>query len=237
MRIEILNTYVDLSQRAKDIIIQEIKKKKRLLLCTATGGSPTGTYELIGKAYEKQPELFTQLQIIKLDEWGGIPMNHPATCESYLQNYLIQALQVSGSRYISFNSNPADPILECTNIQAKLDKAGPIDLCILGLGMNGHLALNEPADFLHPHCHIAALSAMSLEHSMISELQIKPTYGLTLGMANILCSKMILIMINGTRKKRIVSEFLSKKITTLMPASFLWLHPNVTCLIQEDAMS
>ncbi|HEX7412331.1 MAG TPA: galactosamine-6-phosphate isomerase [Bacteroidales bacterium] len=237
MEIEILATYKEISQRARDIIIQEIKKNKKLLLCAATGGSPTKTYELLGIEYEKQPGLFSHLQIIKLDEWGGIPMNHLATCESYLQTHLIQALQLSASRYISFNSNPPDPILECEKIQEKLNKAGPIDLCILGLGMNGHLALNEPADFLHPHCHIAELSAMSLEHSMISEMQIKPTYGLTLGMADILHSKMIIILINGHQKRSIVSEFLSKKITSSVPASFLWLHPNVICLIEKDAIA
>jgi galactosamine-6-phosphate isomerase len=82
MEIEILATYKELSQRARDIIIQEIKKNKKLLLCAATGGSPTKTYELLGIEYEKQPGLFSHLQIIKLDEWGGIPMNHLATCES-----------------------------------------------------------------------------------------------------------------------------------------------------------
>ena len=236
MKIDILNTYEELSRKAKDIIIQEIEKNKDLLLCTATGGTPTETYDLLGKEYLVNPELFDQLRILKLDEWGGIPMNHPATCESYLQALLIQPLQISGSRYNGFNSNPTDPTQECMNIQDKLDKEGPIDLCILGLGMNGHLAFNEPADFLHPNCHIAELSPMSLEHPMASEMQTKPPYGLTLGMADILHSKLILILINGQQKKTIVSKFLSKKITSLVPASFLWLHPNVICLIEKDAI-
>ncbi|HEY3371865.1 MAG TPA: galactosamine-6-phosphate isomerase [Prolixibacteraceae bacterium] len=236
MKIDIIDTYEELSRKARDIIIQEIEKKKNLLLCTATGGSPTETYDLLGKEYQKNEDLFAQLRVLKLDEWGGIPMNHPATCESYLQAHLIQPLQISGSRYNGFYSNPADPLLECQNIQDKLDQEGPIDLCILGLGMNGHLAFNEPADFLNPNCHIAELSAISLEHPMASEMQVKPPYGLTLGMADILYSKKILILINGHQKKAIVSKFLSKKITNLVPASFLWLHPNVICLIEKDAI-
>jgi len=236
MKIDILNTYEELSRKAKDIIIQEIEKNKNLLLCTATGGSPTKTYDLLGKEYQRQPERFAELRILKLDEWGGIPMDNEGTCESYLQVHIIQSLHISGSRYIGFNSNPADPLQECMNIQERLDQEGPIDLCILGLGMNGHLAFNEPADFLQPNCHIAELSVMSLSHKMASEMQIKPTYGLTLGMADILRSKMILILINGHQKRAIVSQFLSKKITSSVPASFLWLHPNVICLIEKDAM-
>lgn len=236
MEIDIINTYGELSHRAKDIVIQQIKKNKNLLLCTATGGSPTETYDLLGQEYQAQPELFAQLRIIKLDEWGGIPMDHPATCESYLQNHLIQPLQIPTSRYIGFKSNPTDPLQECMNIQEKLELQGPIDLCILGLGMNGHLAFNEPAGFLQPNCHLAELSVMSLQHPMASEMHLKPTYGLTLGMADILHSKMILILITGRQKKTIVSKFLSKKITSSVPASFLWLHPNVICLIEKDAV-
>jgi len=236
MEIDILNTYEELSHRAKDLIIQEIKKKKNLLLCTATGGSPTDTYDLLGHEYQVQPELFAQLRIIKLDEWGGIPMDYPATCESYLQDHLIQPLQIPASRYIGFNSNPKDPLQECMNIQEKLDLEGPVDLCILGLGMNGHLAFNEPAPYLQPNCHLAELSVMSLQHPMAAEMNVKPTYGLTLGMADILHSKMILILINGRQKRMMVSKFLSKEITSSVPASFLWLHPNVICLIEKDAV-
>jgi galactosamine-6-phosphate isomerase len=236
MKIEKFNSYKELSNKAKELIVQEIKNKPNLLLCTATGGSPTGTYELLGKEFQKQPELFNQLKIIKLDEWGGIPMNHPTTCETYLQTHLIQPLQIHASRYTCFLSNPENPQKECARIQNQLDKTGHIDICILGIGMNGHIAFNEPAEFLQPHCHIAKLSAKSLQHPMAIEMQDKPTYGLTLGIADILYSKKIIILINGSKKKEIVQKFLSKQITTAVPASFLWLHPNVICLIGKDAL-
>ncbi len=237
MKIEVCETYDELSLKAKEFIVQEIERNENLLLCTATGGSPTKTYELLGKEYQVQPELFSRLRVIKLDEWGGIPMDHPSTCETYLQTNLLQPLQISGSRYIGFNSNPEVPQQECENIQDKLNQQGPVDLCILGLGMNGHVAFNEPADFLQPHCHLAKLSEMSLQHAMASEMHTKPNYGLTLGIADILRSKMIIILINGTQKKGIAKKFLSKKITSLVPASFLWLHPNVICLIESNAFN
>jgi len=214
MKIDIFNTHEELSQKAKEIIVHEIVKKRNLLLCAATGGSPKYTYDLLGQEFQNRPELFAQLRIIKLDEWGGIPMNYKGTCESYLQDHIIQPLQISESRYFGFNSNPVDPPKECELIQDKLNQQDSIDLCILGLGMNGHLAFNEPAEFLQPHCHIAKLSTMSLSHPMTSEMNLKPTYGMTLGMADILRSKMILILINGGKKRAIVGKFLSKQITS-----------------------
>ena len=235
MKVDVFNTYEELSQNARDIILQEITKKKDLLLCAATGGSPTETYNLLGKEYLHQPGLFADLRIIKLDEWGGIPLDDQGTCESYLQTHLLQPLHISKSRYIGFNSCPDDPVQECLTIQEQIDKEGPIDICILGLGMNGHLALNEPAEYLQPYCHKADLSEQSLRHPMAYSMIIKPTYGLTLGMADIFSSKMILILINGQQKKKMVQQFLTKRISSSVPASFLWLHPNVICLIEKDA--
>lgn len=236
MRIEKVEHYGELSQRASEIIIDQVKADKNLLLCAATGGSPTGTYQSLAREYKANPKLFDELRIIKLDEWGGIPLSQVGTCESYLQKYLLQPLQIPESRYIGFNSNANDPLKECEIIQNKLIQEGPIDLCILGLGMNGHLALNEPGDFLRPHCHVSELTASSLMHPMAIEMEIKPTYGLTLGMADIFYSKTILLIISGPQKKAIVKAFLSGKITTQLPASFLWLHPNVICLIETDVM-
>jgi len=195
-----------------------------------------GTYDFLVKAHQRQEDLFAAIQILKLDEWGGLNMDDPATCEVFLQTHLLRPLQINPSRYISFNSNPADPKGECKRIRDELSVRGPIDICVLGLGLNGHVALNEPADALEPETHPAKLSARSIQHSMLTGLKKKPSYGLTLGMADILQSKMILMLISGKEKKEITRLFLTGKISTRLPASFLWLHANVICLISRDAM-
>jgi galactosamine-6-phosphate isomerase len=237
MKIELVESYQELSLKAKNRIVQEIEKNKRLLLCTATGNSPTGTYQQLCSEFQESPELFDQLRIIKLDEWGGVSMDQPGTCEHYLQHNLLQPLQIPESRYTGFNSNPGNPDLECERIQDKLNAEGPIDLCILGIGLNGHLAFNEPADYLQPFCHVAELSEMTLQHAMASKMNFKPSFGFTLGMADILHSKKILILIAGKEKKEIVQKFLSKKVSSAIPASFLWIHPHVHCLITNDAIA
>jgi len=234
MDIDILPTYDDLSKEARDIFIEEISKKNDALICASTGNTPTKTYELVVEEHISRYKLFSDVRIIKLDEWGNIPMDHPKTCASYLQKYLIGPLHVTASRYISFLSNPSNPKQECERIQRELERHGPIDLCILGLGMNGHIALNEPATSLNPHSHVARLSEMTLRHPMTDEMEMKPTYGLTLGMADILQARRIVMLISGAHKKGIAKEFLSGNITTYLPASFLWLHPNVTCLMDSN---
>jgi galactosamine-6-phosphate isomerase len=230
MKIETFEDYDALSMKATETIIQELSEKEDLLLCAATGKSPTRTYELLTNEYQKRPALFSRMRILKLDEWGNIPMDHPKTCESYLQSHVIQPLQIDQDRYIAFHSNPDDPHAECKRIGELIHRIGGIDLCILGLGMNGHIALNEPADFLQAHCHLAELSEMTLQHPMATKMEVKPTYGFTLGMADILQSRKILMLIHGDNKKPVIRELLSERISTKIPASFLWLHPDTICL-------
>lgn len=233
MKIIELENYDALSRAAADQIISVLKKNKSALICAATGNSPTGTYGLLKNHFDLHPQLFSDLRIIKLDEWGGLPIDDPSTCESYLQKHLTGPLQITAGRCISFQSDPEDPAAECDRIRKELTKEGPIDLCILGLGVNGHLALNEPGAFLVAGPHKADLSETSLMHPMIERKGGKPSYGLTLGMADILRSDCILFLVTGTKKKEILSDLMSKQISTFLPASFLWLHPNVVCLIDR----
>ena len=230
MKIEHYKNHEDISQRARDLIMAELLRKKDLMLCAATGNSPTRTYELLRQAYKKKPGLFTSLRIIKLDEWGGVPPDHPGTCETYLREQLIGPINISPERYVAFSSNPAKPEEECRRIRSALHQSGGIDVCILGLGMNGHIALNEPAGYLQPFCHVAELSALTLQHPMTAGMGEKPPYGLTLGMADILNSKKIIMLIHGSKKRKIAEKLYSGKISTRIPASFLWLHPDTVCL-------
>lgn len=236
MKIDICDSYEEMSRKATDIIVDNLRQHRDLKLCAATGGTPTKMYEILADEYTNNPSLFSELRVIKLDEWGGIPMNHAGTCESYLQQHVIHPLEISDERYISFQSNPDNSGEECQRVQSLLERGGGIDICILGLGINGHIAFNEPADFLHAGCHVADLSEESLQHPMVSAEDEKPKYGLTLGMKNILNSKLIILLINGIKKKEITKALLSERITTQLPASFLWLHPDVICLIDKDAI-
>ena len=233
MNIRNFSNYDILSQRANELVVEEIRSKKDLLLCAATGGSPEGLYRELVTTGAFEPELLSSIRVIKLDEWGGIPPGSPGTCEAYLQERLLEPLGISGIRYISFNSLPDDPDLECQRIQAELDLMGPIDLCILGLGRNGHLGLNEPGPELQSHCHVASLTQSSMGHAMTARMEKVPEYGLTLGMSDILSSLKILLIISGEGKEEAKNMFLSGKITTHCPASYLWMHPDVDCLVLE----
>ena len=231
MQITSSENYQAMSRLAAELVREEVLKKPDLLLCAATGSSPAGLYKELGESVHLHPGLFDRMRVIKLDEWGGVPAFHPVTCEYFLRKRLLEPLSVPEERYYTFPSDPEDPELECAQIRSTLQKEGPIDLCILGLGKNGHLGLNEPATHLEAYCHVAKLSELSLEHDMIASMEVKPSYGITLGMEEILDARRIIFLVTGKGKKKVMQKLMNKKVHSELPASFLWEHPQVNCFM------
>ena len=212
-----------------------VAKKADLLLCAAGGATPLRTYQLLAQEHARAPRRFDSLRVIKLDEWGGLAMDDPCTCEQQLRTLLVNPLGISDNRYLGFNSRAAEPEIECKRIRTRLSIEGPIDFCVLGLGLNGHIAMNEPAETLNPAAHVARLTAATLAHPMLGTCNPKPTFGLTLGMDEILASREILLLVSGASKVEPLRRLLQREITTQFPASFLWLHPNWTVLCNRKA--
>jgi galactosamine-6-phosphate isomerase len=235
--LQIEATHEAMSRRAAQLIAAGARENPRLLLGLATGSTPAGAYDLFADHARREPHLFNRIRLLKLDEWGGLAMNDPATCEAYLRQKLIEPLAITSDRYIVWNSRPGDPEAECRRIATWLADHGPIDLCVLGLGANGHLAFNEPADFLTPGPHVARLTETSLRHPMLQSARGRPQFGLTVGMADILQSRRVLLLVSGGHKATQLRRFMEGRITTQFPASFLLLHPNLTVLCDREAAS
>jgi galactosamine-6-phosphate isomerase len=236
MKITHFDHYAGLSACAADLFVAQLTKRKDALVCCATGGSPQGLYQRLSELYSNEADLFDLLRILKLDEWGGIPMTDPNSCHSYLQQYVLTPLKISPERYIAFDSEARNVEGECNRIQQVIDQTGPIDFCILGLGKNGHLGFNEPAPFLQGDCHIAKLASTTVQHSMVQTMPKTPTFGMTIGLKDILNAKKILLLITGSHKQEAIKKLMTREITTQLPASFLWLHPNVECLIDKTSL-
>ena len=236
MKITYFEDYAGMSESASRLLVEELKQRNESLVCCATGGSPLGLYQRIAKRYPNEPNLFNKMRILKLDEWGGIPMNDPNSCHSYLQENILTPLRISPDRFFAFDAQVDNVEEECKRVQQTIDKIGPIDFCILGLGKNGHLGFNEPADFLRGECHFARLASTTVQHSMVQTMPNAPTFGITVGLKGILCAKKILLLITGSQKQEAIKRFMTGEITTQLPASFLWLHSNVECFVDQTCL-
>lgn len=230
----VLADYEAMSRRAAEWLLDKLRGKPDALFCAASGATPNRAYELFAAYRAAEPALFERMRLIKLDEWGGLPTNDPATCEAHLRRVLVEPLEL-GDRYIGFDS-AAPPEAECERIASWLKKHGRVDVCVLGLGLNGHLGFNEPAEYLSSHAHVAALSDTSLMHAMLRQSGARPSYGITLGIADLLNSWDVLLLVSGAGKCGPLATLLNGDITTQFPASFLHLHPDVTLFCDAAAL-
>jgi galactosamine-6-phosphate isomerase len=223
------------SQGAAQWIVDGLREKSDALLCLATGATPMRAYQLLAQRAAAEPGLVNRCRIVNLDEWGGLALDDPASCGQSLRTMLITPLGLA-DRYVEFDSLAADPQAECARVATWLERQGRIDLCLLGLGLNGHLGFNEPADELQPHAHVANLSQASLAHAMLRDRPDRPTYGLSLGMADLLQARRVMLLVTGSEKQAAMRRLLSGRITTQFPASLLQMHPETTLLCDKAAL-
>jgi len=228
--------YEQMSKAAAECVTEVLAHKRDAVLCAATGNSPTGLYRELAHAAQVDPGLFATVGLVKLDEWLGVQPDHPASCEHYLRMNVVEPLRISSDRYLAFRPDASDPEQECTRVQMELDRRG-LDVCILGLGANGHVGLNEPAAALQVGCHVARLTDETRRHGLLANLDPKPTHGLTLGIGDILRARKIVLLITGRGKERAFSELLTGKLSTAAPVSLLALHGDVDVFVDENSVT
>lgn len=224
-----------LSAQAATLVIAEIEAKPNLLLCAATGNSPIGLYRALAERAHTDPALFHAVRVIALDEWGGLRETDPGSTAGFLRERLLHPLGITNDRFFGFDTR-AEPAHACQKMRSQLEQSGPIDVCVLGLGTNGHVGFNEPGPSLDPNCHVAKLSPETLQHAMTRSMKAPPDFGLTLGLQEILASRRILLLVTGKGKHQTVARLLSEDVTTALPASLLWLHDNVDCLVDRAVL-
>lgn len=225
--------YEEMSQAASDILLACIQEKPNALLCIATGSSPTRAYSLLVEKIRQQQVDTSCLQIVKLDEWCGLEKSNPATCEAYIQQHILQPLDISQDRYISFDPLEQNWEKECARITGLIEEKGGMDCCVLGIGKNGHLGLNEPGPATLPFAHKALLDEKTKGHSMLSLSSQKVQEGYTLGIQDILCACKVLLLVTGEGKKEACQNLYQPSLSSWRPANYLWLHKDAVCLVDQ----
>lgn len=233
MNLQVFDRYEDMSLAAAAFMHRCIMNKPDLLVCPASGNSPRRAYHELA-ARMNETRLRHAMRVAGLDEWVGISHDDPSGSGYQLRSQLIGPLGIRD--YFLFDGKYADEEAELRRAGDYLEKNGPIDLCVLGIGTNGHLGLNEPGECLNASIHKARLAESTRAHPMMAGASFRPEYGITLGMKDILSAGKILLLVSGASKKAVLADFMTRKIRTQLPASFLWLHPDVTYMFDKEAM-
>jgi galactosamine-6-phosphate isomerase len=213
------------------------KKIPDAITGVCTGESPKPAYKHVVRFHDAGRFSSERLRFVKVDEYLGMPLDDPRSCESFLRTLLIGPLGIPDERYISFDSMPVDEVGECARVEMECRGLGrPFDRMLLGLGADGHFAMNHSAAMLKRNAHVEELSGASRRHTMLDGTN-DITRGSTLGTGTILSSKQILLIVTGKAKALPLRRLIyGKKDTSKFAASCLE-EGNVLILADEAAAS
>ncbi len=203
-----------------------------------TGRTPIDMYaELVARHHEAGLD-FSSATTFNLDEFVGIGVDHPGSYHAYMADHLFSKVNVTPARVHLPNGLAPDLDLECERYEVAIADAGGLDLQVLGIGANGHIGFNEPADGLSARTHRVTLLEESREGNAVffggDPAQV-PAEALSMGMGTILKARRVLLLATGAGKRDAIEAAVRGPVTTRVPASFLQLHPSVEILCDAEA--
>ncbi len=240
MKIVVVKDYKELSETAAKIIVDGVKEKPNTVLGLATGSTPIGTYEEIIRYHKDENIDFSEVVTFNLDEYIGVGKEHEGSYNYFMNEHLFNHINVNKENiHIPDGLVDEDKIDEYVKeYDREIEDAGGIDIQLLGIGSNGHIGFNEPAEELSSGTCVIELTESTLKDNLkyFDHIDEVPRTAITLGMGGIMKAKKIVMIINGKNKHKVVKDLLEKDvITTKLPASLLRLHRDATIIIDEEA--
>lgn len=200
----------------------------------ATGSTPLPFYAALRDAVNRGALSIANMRAYALDEYAGNPA-HPCSNQSYFRREWERAPGAPPVK--QFDGGAKDLATEANRYASALDEAGGLDVSLLGIGLNGHVAFNEPGSGIGSTTRVAELAWSTRESARSCWDDATPTFGLTVGMAEIAASKSLLLLASGPQKARIMARALSGPMDSSCPASLLREHPNLVVVLDASAAS
>jgi glucosamine-6-phosphate deaminase len=235
MRVEVFETYADMSRRAAELVAGLVQRKSDAVLGLPTGSTPEGFYaELAGSAIG-----FGQVRTFNLDEYVGLDRQHPESYYSFMKRHLFDRVDLNPALCNLPDGTADDPAAECIRYEEAIRQAGGLDVVLLGIGHNGHIGFNEPGapwDAPTRQVDLAERTITANARFFGSEEGV-PRTALTMGIGTILSARQIVLLASGEGKAEIIRRTLEGAATVDVPATALQGHPNVTVLLDKAAAS
>lgn len=230
-------TYEEMSVYAAQMVCDLVNSKPNAVLGLPTGGTPVGMYENIRKMYQDGKMNFENITTFNLDEYLGLTHDHPQSYYYFMNQNLYSGVNLKPENINIPSGTASDFAAECKSYDAKIEAKGGIDLMILGIGPNGHIGFNEPAEVLSGPTHTVDLTRETIKANarFFDSIDEVPTKAITMGVGSILKAKKILMLISGASKQKVAKELFSGDVTTNNPSTLLQLHRDVVVLLDEAA--
>ncbi|AGT32591.1 glucosamine-6-phosphate deaminase [Geobacillus genomosp. 3] len=231
--------YADMSRRAAEIITGQVREKADAVLGLATGSTMLGVYRQLAADHRQHGTSYRLVRTVNLDEYVGLGPDHPNSYRHYMNEHLFSKLDIPLHQTHVPNGLAADLDEECRRYERLIDELGGIDLQLLGIGRNGHIGFNEPGTPFSSATHVVKLAASTREANarFFPSLDAVPRQAITMGIATILRSRRIVLLASGAAKAEAIARLVEGIVSPELPASALHLHPDVTIIADQAALT
>lgn len=238
MKVIIKDDYAAMSRAAADMVIQQLQQKPASLFCFPSGDTPTGMLKILVDESRSGKIDFTKAKFVGLDEWVGMDKHVAGSCGQYMYQHFFDAVPIRTEQITFFDARSSNLKSECTRVDQYILAQGGVDLLMVGVGLNGHIGLNEPGSSFENYCHVRKLDQITKDvaqkyfpaNTILEE-------GITLGIRHMMEAKTSVIMAGGEKKAPIIQKIVEGPVGVNVPGTALRNHSNSICLLDRQAAS
>ena len=239
MEVVVCKSYEELSRRAALAVADVLNTKPNAVLGMATGSSPLGLYQELVRMHKKESLDFSQVTTFNLDEYVGLPVTHDQSFHYFMHENFFKKVNIPKSNIHIPSGTTSNYRAFCQWYEERINECGGIDVQILGIGSDGHIAFNEPTSSLASRTRLKTLAQQTIDDNarFFDKAEDVPIYAITMGVGTILEARKLVLVANGENKADAVAKAVEGPVASMVTASALQLHPDVSIFVDEAAAS
>lgn len=237
MEVVIKDSYDDVSKLSAELIADVIRHKPRAVIGLATGSTPVGTYKELIRLHKEEGLDFSRVTTFNLDEYVGLVHDHPQSYHYFMWDNLFKHVNVNAKNVHIPDGTAKDVPAFCRWYEEQMVKAGGLDIQLLGIGSNGHIAFNEPGSSLGSRTRVKTLDDGTRQDNarFFRSMNEVPKYAITMGIGTIMDARQLILLATGAGKADAIARTCEGPITAMVPATIVQLHPKATIIIDKAA--
>jgi glucosamine-6-phosphate deaminase len=239
MEVVVTDTYESMSRAAAQAVADVLNTKPNAVLGMATGSTPLGVYRELVRLHREEGLDFSQVTTFNLDEYVGLRADHPQSYRYFMQINFFDHVNVPAQNIYVPSGTTSNYEAFCDWYEQRIEECGGIDVQILGIGSDGHIAFNEPGSSLQSRTRLKTLAKSTIEDNarFFECPDDVPIYAITMGVGTILEARRLIMLASGTNKADAMARAIEGPVTSMITASALQLHPRVEVFLDEAASS
>ena len=238
MKVVIAKDPAEMADFAARFVANIIRNQDHTRLALATGQTMIGFYDALVRLYRDGEVSFQECTTFNLDEYVGIPEDHPGSFHRYMHEHFFDFVDLPSSQAFLPDGNAQNPVEEAQRYEDRIREAGGLDVAIAGIGVNGHIAFNEPGSSLASRTRVKTLSEETRRvnsKAFGGLIDLVPRYVITMGVGTLTDAHFIVLMASGPSKADAIAATVEGPVTAMCPASILQMHPHAFVIIDRDA--